>query len=182
MNKIFRTRDHVRGEPRTHTPPDRFRSDRNRRTSSGFAQPRGGRISRSIGCRALPPHQGCPVGPPRHDDAILHQRSHAPSVDNFPATHGTAVGESSKRESAPQSCIATSFRTYACGLQPCCGRSKRPAVYVNPKNARDAAAAWAAVTATGSLRSRATSSQMCARYIGSLRRCAGCGRTVRGSR
>ena len=50
------------------------------------------------------------------------------------------------------------------------------------KHARAASVACAAVTSVASPRSRATSSQMCARYIGSLRRCAGAGLTVRGSR
>ena len=36
---------------------------------------------------------------------------------------------------------------------------------------------WAAVVATSSPRSRASSSTMWARYIGSLRRCEGCGFT-----
>ena len=50
------------------------------------------------------------------------------------------------------------------------------------KNSRAVAVLLAAVTATSSPRSRASSSTMCARYMGSLRRCEGAGLTVRGSR
>src|SRR6185437_16788032 len=52
----------------------------------------------------------------------------------------------------------------------------------NPKNARALVLVCAATASTVWPRSRATSAQMCARYIGSLRRWLGCGRTVRGNK
>jgi len=64
-------------------------------------------------------------------------------------------------------------RSEMCLYEPLAGR---------PKKASAVAVLFAAVASTGSPRSRAISSQMCLRYIGSLRRCAGCGRTVRGNR
>src|SRR5690348_2239797 len=57
--------------------------------------------------------------------------------------------------------------------EPGCGR---------PKKIRAAAVEFVAETSAVSPRSRATSSQMCARYIGSLRRWLGWGRTVRGNK
>jgi len=55
-------------------------------------------------------------------------------------------------------------------------------IYAIPKNARVAEVAFAAVTSISSPRSRATASQICARYIGSLRLFEGCGRMSRGNR
>jgi len=120
--------------------------------------------------------EGWGEGTYQRQATILPSLGQGVAASPVPSPHSSHQrGEEAQRPAAAASCACPSGR--GCAKAP---RGPQPSA--NPKNATAAAVLCAAVVSALSPRSRAISSQMCFRYIGSLRRCEGCGRTVRGSR